>query len=450
MNGNDYVRRAREAWLAGARLRDRRLRFKRYTFGDQWCDLVADANGVLRREDELVKMINHHPATNNIIRPLVKTVTGYYRSRQKADSENGELDSRTFEEFLISGCAVQRVDRGQGERVTATAVSVPRFFLTPAGDPGDNGVELLGELHDMTLKQAVMRYSHGSRAKAEWIKRVLENDGARELMVTAPGRRLGESINDGIDFGRAPSGMYRVIEVWSLDTRERLRCHDRRTGRFYYAQLQEAGAINAENRRRRKQACEGVDTRWELTAEWRCRMLSVNGEVLEEYTAERHPYVWLFYPMIDGEIHPFVEDIIEQQRNVNRLLTLNDRILSTAAKGVLLFPENQEARLMSIDEAVDNWTSPDGVVVYKAMAGLPGPQQVVTSPGNLGIHSMVEQQLRLIENVSCVGGTLRGNSLDGNTNYYDTRHDSALMALADTFDTFKAFTERRDLLMHNA
>lgn len=449
MNGNDYVRRAREAWLAGARLRDRRLRFKRYTFGDQWCDLVADGNGVLRREDELVKMINHHPATNNIIRPLVKTVTGYYRSRQKEGSATGELDSRTFEEFLISGCAVQRVDRGPGERVTATGVSIPRFFLTPPDDPGENGVELLGQLHDMTLKQAVMRYSHGSRAKAEWIKRVLENDGAREL-VTGPGRRLGESMNDGIDFDRAPAGLCRVIEVWSLDTRERLRCHDRRTGRFYYAQMQEAAAINAENRRRRKQACEGVDTRWELAAEWRCRMLSVTGEVLEEFTAERHPYVWLFYPMIDGEIHSFVEDIIEQQRNVNRLLTLNDRILSTAAKGVLLFPENQEARMMSIDEAVDNWTSPDGVVVYKAMAGLPGPQQVVATPGNLGIHSMVEQQLRLIEDVSCVGGTLRGNTRDTGTNYYDTRHDSALMALADMFETFKAFTERRDGLMNNS
>ncbi len=40
-----------------------------------------------------------------------------------------------------------------------------------------------------------------------------------------------------------------------------------------------------------------------------------------------------FYPMIDGEIHSFVEDIIDQQHNINWLMTLNDRMLSQAAKG---------------------------------------------------------------------------------------------------------------------
>ena len=44
---------ARDAWLAAASFRERRERFKRYTYGDQWSDLLPDADGNLRREADL-------------------------------------------------------------------------------------------------------------------------------------------------------------------------------------------------------------------------------------------------------------------------------------------------------------------------------------------------------------------------------------------------------------
>ena len=77
-----------------------------------------------------------------------------------------------------------------------------------------------------------------------------------------------------------------------------------------------------------------------------------------EYPAQTHPFAFRFYPLIDGEIHSFVEDIIDQQRTINRLLTLNDRMLAVSAKGVLMFPDNQLSQSMPIEIVQENWARP--------------------------------------------------------------------------------------------
>lgn len=445
----NYLNHAKSIWNLGACLRSRRSRLKRYTFGDQWGDIVLDNNGIPIPERELLNRINHHPATNNIIRQLVKTVVGCYRTRRsvESDKEYGELDARTFEEFLISGCAIHRVSRHVDESgcsVHVEQVNPTRFFIDMTHD---GQTEFLGELHDMTLRQIVMRHSHGSRQKASRIKRIYE--GAGSHLDYTSSAMLGESANDSVSFSSAPEGRQRLIEIWNFETRERLRCHDPRSGKFYYAGIHELPSINAENKRRAKLKHAEIKTRWEMTGEWHCRFMSPSGEVIDEYTADTHPYIYKFYPLIDGEIHSFVEDLIEHQRNINRLLTLNDRVLSTAAKGVLLFPDNQKSPYMSLSDTAQNWAAPDGIVIYRAIPGLPGPQQIVSSTSDLGINGMVEQQLRLIEEISGVGGALKGTTPSSSkaASYYESQRESSLTALADLFESFESFTQKRDTIL---
>lgn len=120
---NSVFEAAYAAWSAGARLRARRRRYKRFTYGDQWSDMIESADGRLVREDRYVRQSGKQPLTNNLIRQLVKNIVGRYRMRcaetgvyeadgiREAALNNAlaELDSRMLEEFLISGCAVQRV-----------------------------------------------------------------------------------------------------------------------------------------------------------------------------------------------------------------------------------------------------------------------------------------------------------------------------------------------------
>ena len=108
---------AYRAWSAASAFRVRRERYKNYTYGDQWCDMVTDRKGRRMREDRLLFESGGRPLTNNLIRQLVKTVVGRYRT-QMAESgfytsggiadiarrnSLAELDSRMLEEFLISG-----------------------------------------------------------------------------------------------------------------------------------------------------------------------------------------------------------------------------------------------------------------------------------------------------------------------------------------------------------
>ncbi|MDE6134767.1 MAG: hypothetical protein K2F79_04255, partial [Muribaculaceae bacterium] len=74
------IEKAYSAWADAESLRARRARFKRYTYGDQWSDYVADLDGKFVREDILVRRQGHNPITNNLIRQLVKTVVGRYRT----------------------------------------------------------------------------------------------------------------------------------------------------------------------------------------------------------------------------------------------------------------------------------------------------------------------------------------------------------------------------------
>ena len=68
------------AWSEASSLRERRERYKSYTYGDQWCDLVSDRTGRRMREDRLLLESGAKPLTNNLIRQLVKTVVGRYLS----------------------------------------------------------------------------------------------------------------------------------------------------------------------------------------------------------------------------------------------------------------------------------------------------------------------------------------------------------------------------------
>ena len=78
---NDAVlRAAHRAWAAGAALRAARTRNKRFTYGDQWGDVTIDANGKRVTEWERYSEGGDAPITNNLIRQLVKTVVGRFRT----------------------------------------------------------------------------------------------------------------------------------------------------------------------------------------------------------------------------------------------------------------------------------------------------------------------------------------------------------------------------------
>ena len=115
---------AYKAWCQASQLRNRRRRNKRFTYGDQWSDTISTTNGATMSEYDYYLKGGTPPQTNNLIRQMVKTIVGRYRTEYidnhtpsnknvatvHSHNQLDELDSRALEEFLISGTAIQRID----------------------------------------------------------------------------------------------------------------------------------------------------------------------------------------------------------------------------------------------------------------------------------------------------------------------------------------------------
>ena len=184
---------------------------------------------------------------------------------------------------------------------------------------------------------------------------------------------------------------------------------------------------------------------WLEEGEWRYLFSREDGEVisrgLSPFPTGGHPYVMKAYPFLDGEIHSFVADCIDQQRYINRLITLNDWIIRASAKGVLLFPENAIPDDLDLEDIAAQWSQYNGVIRYKAKTGVPMPQQVATNSTNIGIGELLNVQLKMMEDVSGINAALQGQltsgSISGTLYEQQTRH--ALTGLTDILEGYRQF-----------
>ncbi len=451
------LRAAYQAWINAAGLRKSRLRNKRFTYGDQWGDLVRNHQGQVLTEREHFAQQGCESITNNLIRQLVKTIVGNFRSQYlkrdngKADprlahvtetNELDELDSRSLEEFLISGCCIQRIDTchepGGDEHVRIDNVNINKMFASSMNDTRAWDCELIGQLHDLNIAQLLQRVAGGNQRKAAWVRR-LYTDGAdsRQADFTT---RLGADSQLGTDFWKAADGKCRAIEVWTLESREVIVCHDRREGTLTVEPL------SASHRMKNR---IDMTTCWDIAMVWHCRWFSPMGDLLAEYDSPwqhgSHPFAIKFYPLTDGEVHAVVEDIIDTQKHVNRMISLLDHVVRSSAKGVLLFPETALPDGWTWEDARRCWSKANGLLPYNPRYSENKPEQINSSGTNAGAYQLIELQMKLFEEISGVGGALQGKSPTVNSaSVYQMQSENANIALSDVFDTFEAFRRQRN------
>ena len=478
---------ARMAWEAIADFRNQRKRNRNYTFGKQWDDPIILPDGTVTTEGNYLREQGKVPLKNNMIRQLTKSVLGQFRSaqtepvcvaRDRDEQAIGELmttvlqyvyqhnklyelDSRTLEEFLISGSCFHKIGyasrRGKAD-VWVDTVAPSRIFFNNMEDCRLWDCNLIGELHDMTLSDVIARFAYNDEHKAKQLAEIYGNVTEEQIFHsfdTLSTRKL-----DSLDFFMPPSSdRCRVIEVWKLTSCQRLRCHDTLTGEFYKIDVSLRNSIEDENNKRLAQAQEQginssdvplIETEWFIDNIWYYRFFSPLGDVLDEgetpYWHGEHPYSMMLYPLFDGEIHSFVEDVIDQQRYINRLITMIDFIMGSSAKGVLLFPEDQIPDGMTIDDIASEWTRYNGVILFRPKPGCPMPQQVAINATNVGAYELLSLQMRLLEDISGVHGAIQGKNVSGGmpASLYAQQVQYSTTNLLDIFESFKTFRETRD------
>ena len=489
VKNQDLLDEAQRCWDSAGDFRRRRERCKRYCYGDQWGDLVM-MDGKWVREEQYIRHMGSEPLKNNLIRRLVKQVLGLYRqgeygkTRESNVPHDGdtalreaialtrrindidELNARALEEFLISGMAVQRKTFGtrNGRRGCFTDNVSPARFIIDSSFRDTRGwdVRLVGEMHDISFDTLCAEFATDENDCAE-LADIYAPETYRERLAQTMGN-FAAAMGMTTAF-RTPStpAACRVYEVWRRERKPCYLCHDVATGQLFSIDVAVARDVDAVNQWRiAMAAAEGrsagdvalIEKQWMVTDEWRYYYLTPFGDVLSEgrspYAHRSHPYVFKAYPYVDGEIHSFVDDVIDQQRYTNRLITLYDWVMRSSAKGVLLVPEESIPDGYTIDDIASQWTLFNGVIPVKTRNGALLPQQVSANAVNVGINELLNTQLAFMEDISGVNGALQGKAGGASVSgkLFEQQTHNASVSQLDLLDTFYSFLDeaaRKDI-----
>ena len=476
------------AWQALDRFRREADRNKMYVFGDQWGDRI-NYEGHAMTERESIRRQGNVPITNNRLRSALRTIIGMFQAnqtepvciaREREAQEKGEvmtatlqyvyqlnktwsLDVETINNLLISGLAAFRTVFGwlNGKMdVWTEAVNYSRiFFDNHMEDIRQWDCSLIGEIQDMGLYDVMAQFSDGNPDKAERI---------RELYKYTSHDRVASYVEAYNQDTRGYRNFFvadddtrcRVITTWRKEAKDRLLVHDTLTGEYYKVEITDRDRLDAQNRERLiEQSQAGVlpeDMKllnyvWFIDTYWYFYNQTPTGEVLKEgespYWHGEHPYSFKLYTFYDKQIFPFVSGFIDQQRYINRLITLQDFMMRAAAKGVLMIPESAIPQGVTPEQFAANWVKFNGVIVYEAKPGIPPPQQVTANTTQLGVYEMLQVQLKMFEDISGVQGALQGQSANKGTPaaLYAMQMQNASTSLAEIFDIYRMLREERDM-----
>jgi hypothetical protein len=481
----DVLMEAQTYWDNMSKYRRERLRNKRYTYGDQWGDIIKDEDGEEITEEEYIKKQGNVPLKNNLIRRLVKNVLGVYRSqskepictaRDRAEQKLGETMStilqcnmqtnrmseiyaRTMEEYLIGGFVVHRKWYGwRNEKMDCwTDYILPDQFFIDSNMRDFRGwdCECLGEIKEMSFAELCGHFAH-TPDDFNRLSRIYASARNRNT-IRDYCEYFGYGRRRNIDFLLTDNpSMCRVIEVWRKESKPRYRCHDYNTGDVFKIEVEDyAEMVEAVNNDRLKRGQEQgmsvedipmIKAEWFMDSYWYFYDLTPFGDILDEgetpYEHKSHPYVFKAYPYLDGEIHSFVADVIDQQRYTNRLITMYDWIMRASAKGLLMIPAQViDDAHMSIEEIAEEWSRYNGVIVYKAKPNVPAPAQIANHSTNIGINELLQIQLKFFEDISGVHGALQGRPGSASTSgtLYAQQAQNATTSLLDILDSFSMF-----------
>ena len=485
-------------WNQLAPLRREHERFIRYMNGDQWSDYVEDPDnpGKMIQEKALISRTGVTPMTNNIIQQYMRNVLGQvlsnkYQSvvnaRRDEDSEVAEMLTNTIQACLDQNenstidinhiIALHSLGIGWS-KITYTAwdernttdgrisfVNENRIsWNQDCEDPRLFDLRRICELHSYTMNELIANFARtpgDEQALRDIYRNIAEASKEAETITQTANQTLNT-----LDFWGAVAepGKCRVMEVWQKLGRWVMWVHDRANTdnpKEYLTNFSAIEAqIKAENERRVLQGAEVGMTyedvedaliEYEKRYEeyWYVKFLTPTGVSLLEmespYEHQSHPYVYDAMPIIDGVAKPLFSDLIEMQRNINRQRTLLDTLIAGSAKNTLFIPEEAlEGR--SIEEYAEAITKVNGVVSYRAKAGVPQPEFLSRNSTNIGIWDVLNFDMQQAQAVSGLSGAIQGQVARAGTpsSLYAQQAQNTMLNFVLLFDRFNNYCTRRD------
>lgn len=490
----NFIQECQNYWDNLEPVREKFFRALRYYKGDQWSDKVYDVdNEEWITEGENIRRQGKVPLKNNQIRQIIKNLLGQYRdndntsiviSRKREAAKVGEMlsnalnytlqaneikevDVREFEQFLLVGFFGWKNHYGWHKERDIDDVMIDPCYIYRTGWNTDITDIRLKEMHtvfevlDVTIEQLIAEFAK-NEADEELIRGYYGKNNKK------PGNSYAGVMSDqGIDDAEnidflipTDPNKCRVIEIWKQELEKVLIVHDPSTGRKYEETEMTPAEIDALNESILAAGlAQGVPEEnipiltYEEKYEniWNFYYVTPWGDILSHgktpYDHQSTPYVLGIYPLVGGEIFGLVDDIIDQQRYINRLITLYDFIIAFSAKGVLMIPEDSIPEGMTEDDFAAEWVKFNGVITYTpSNKHNQKPEQISSKSQPVGIQEMLNMQFTLLKEISGVNDAIQGIKPESGTpasRYAQETHNASL-SNRDFFEFFFSRKKRRD------
>lgn len=474
-------------------LYDFRQRFQKnvdFLRGRQLEENVTNDDGETVKESEYISEQGKTPFVQNIIRPAIKSIEGLFRQdvgtsvvvSRKPDSaktekmlsnalqavlhlnETREIDPRTLDYFLLSGLPAQRVgfdyisEKERWDVVIDYIDPNYLFFNNDIKDIRGRDLRIIGQIHDLVVDDLYVHFADSKKDK-EILKRLFHMDEYETPQYDS----LSEQRIKNLDF-YVPQETHkcRVIEVWEKRAVDVIEVHDEADGQEYIwdddiKKLNEIAQQRYEVFRAEgypEEEIPRIHYTYKVVYRWFYKFLTPWGHVLREgesnYTGYTHPFVLGPYPLISGEIWGLVEDLIDTQKQYNRLYTLYDFILGTSAKNTLILDEASLNGQRPEDIASD-YRRVGGVIVLKLKDGAKPPVELQGASPDRAITKMIRMYAELMQNISGVQSALQGQAPGSGVpaSRFMAETQNSIINLKEMLDFFASFRKKRDMKVLN-
>lgn len=451
---------AENAWQALYDLRKRRERNINYCFIDQWSDWVYDEKGKLVRESSrIAKRTGGVALQNNHLIKIVHSLSGLYSKQstepvcfarspncdEKADVMTNALQANwqnnmmpdllvsEMEEMLYGGMSVvmEEWTTINGVEDAYTFVIEPsHFYFESAGiDPLHRDVELIGHFEDYSLGALAARFAR-SKYDYKQLEYIYAPYIARQQSILPNGQQTDKLKDPYWDV--SDRDMCRVYHVWTKEHKLRYRCKDIMDFEqpLYRIEPEQLPLVTAENEARLAQAEAAGMAREDVPlieytpvfdTYWHYQALAPGGLILEEYDSPyehgSHPYTFKIYEYVNGDVIPYMSPVIDQQRYINRLVTLFDIVIQASAKGITMIPKSCVPETMTEAEFARSIRETGNFIFYDDKEGrsMNKPEVVVSNTNMTGITDMLQLQLGFIPDITSVSEALQGKTAKSGT-----------------------------------
>lgn len=498
----ELLHRAHMTWWSMDGFRKTRLRNLRYVYGDQWGDLVSDGKGGLITERQKLSrsMEGGVVLQNNHMFKVANTIEGVYLKSQtkpicfacqegadaKSEMMTNALQTNydnnmmpvlmqdSMRETINGGMPVVRVEwdvhNGVYDSYVYNVDPGHFFFESKGQDPRlwdatmvgefrdfSNAIDLYGELKrkgsKFTLEEIESIYTEKRDDFSNWEEQFAQNDDLDFLYTSNP-------------------KMCRAYYIWTFESKTRYRIYDpmdfdNPVSRIEVEDLENVKATNEQ--RKQMFIANGITDENDMSLinygqimdengepypnigpivdqYWYFQILACDGTVLVGYETPykhgSHPYVWMCHHFVNGKVFPFISVIIDQQRYINRLISLHDLAISSSIKGLKMVPKNVLGGLTPRQfarRAVDF----GGWIFYDPDPRFPNamPQVIQQNSHDVATADLLKIEIDSINEISSVSGALQGKTPASGTaaSRYAMEMENSTTSISSLFMRFTTY-----------